>query len=351
MVKYAFAGVAAFYLVGCASGGGGNGGRGGLIAGTMYSSPATFSQEEFNKDQKKYSKTWTTYKGGGVDSYKKVVIPTYSLNLQTDMYTVAKNKLASLVNAGDGARSTLTFSVNFPWEKNQQVMQEIAGISYNRLKEKFKKTGVEVVEWSSVVAASDKASKYEKENFGTTPVVKGESFVSFSAPNVPRVVNTSIYAISSLSRDAEVSLFFPNFTVGFGYFGGETTPFTIAEGHGMSGTTFTPQVQVLSGSGFGYQSKWNAGGIALDKTAISNVPFVLKLDKEADSRTRAGEKEELMRNTVVGLSGAKSHEVKVSSAASIVYNLDVDSAKFKDAVLKELDAAEDLIVSRYKMEL
>lgn len=229
-------------------------------------------------------------------------------------------------------------------------MQEIAAASYARLVEKFKKSGVEVVEWATVKASNQKAVDFEKENFATTPVVKKDHSACVVAPGAFRVIESSPYALSSLSRDAEISVFFPNFGVGFGYFDGETTPATIQEGHGMAGVAFTPQVQVLSGSGFSYQSKWHGGVIALDNSAVNNTPFVKNLEKLTDSRQTASGAEETRRNAVSGLTGAASHEVKVSSSASMVYRLNIDAAKFKAAVLKELDAAEDIIVARYKAE-
>lgn len=139
--------------------------------------------------------------------------------------------------------------------------------------------------------------------------------------------------------------------LGYGYFDGDATPYTISEGHGMSGVTFTPQVQVLAGSGFSYQSKWNAGVMGLDKSPVSNSPFVNKMEKVRDSRQASGEAEESRRAVVSGLTGTASHDVKVSSSASLVYSLDIDAEKYKAAVLKELDAAEDIIVASYKAEL
>lgn len=349
MMKFVAAGAVALSLVGCASGG--SGGSGGGTGGTMFDSPTVFSPEEFKSNPEKYSKTWTRYVGGGVDSFKKITIPTYTLEVQTGMYKVGKNKVAALLANADGARSSLTMGVAFPWQEHEAMMQEIASASYARLKEKFKNAGVEVVDWSAVKAGNQKAADFEKENFATTPLMQNENSVSVVAPGAFRVVATSPYSLSSLSRDAEISVFFPNFGVGYGYFDGETTPLTIAEGHGMSGVSFTPQVQVLSGSGFSYQSKWNGGVIALDKSAISNTPFVKKLNKMDDSRGEAGKAEESRRSLVTGLTGAASHDVKVSSSASVVYKLDIDAAKFKAAVLKELDAAEDIVVARYKSEL
>ena len=350
MIKYVAAGMAALSLAGCATGGSGNAG-GGTSAGTQFASPKEFSPEEFNKNQEKYAKTWTKYLGGGVDSYKKIAIPTYTLEVQTSMYKVGKNKIAAVLANSDGARSTLTLAINLPIEKHEALMTEIAGISYNRLKDKFKKTGVQVVEWSEVLAASKKAAEYEKDNFTSTPIEKNEHFASFVAPGAFRKHGFSPYQVSALSRDAEIALFFPNFGIGYGYFDGATTPHTIAEAHGMAGVYFTPQVQVFMGSGVTYQSKWNAGGISLDYSAVSNTPFVTKLDKTADSRADASSAEENRRRLASAWTGAASHEVKVSSAASTVYNIQIDEMKFKEAVLKELDAAEDLIVTRYKSEL
>ncbi|MEN0060068.1 MAG: hypothetical protein AAGB31_14605, partial [Bdellovibrio sp.] len=133
IIKFAAAGVAALSLVGCASGGSGSA-SGGTSAGTQFASPKQFSPEEFNKNQEGYAKTWTKYQGGGVDSYKKIAIPTYTLEVQTSMYKVGKNKVAALLANADGARSTLTMSVNLPIERHEALMTEIAGISYTRLK-------------------------------------------------------------------------------------------------------------------------------------------------------------------------------------------------------------------------
>ena len=159
------------------------------------------------------------------------------------------------------------------------------------------------------------------------------------------------YALSSLSRETEVSLIFPKFGIGFGYFDGEKTPYTIIEGHGMTSVQFTPQVQILSGSGFNYQSKWNGGVIVLDNTLVANQPFVSKLVKEDDTRAVANNRGENTRGAVMGLTGAKSHEVTVSTSAALTYEVAVQPEEFKKIVLAELDAAENLIVQRYKTEL
>ncbi|MBX3023017.1 MAG: hypothetical protein KF799_15180 [Bdellovibrionales bacterium] len=342
-------------LAGCASTGSsgvaGAANQSGGNSVTQFSSPKPISADEFKQDPKKYAKSWTNYKGGGVDSFKKVTIPSYTLEFQTGVYQVNRNKMAALLGNSDGARSTLTMSVGFPWEVHQEMLKEVAATSAKRLKEKFQKAGVEVVEWETVKAGNEKAADFEKNRLANEPVLVNDHLVSIAAPGMARLKSGIwAFAASSLSRNAEVSLIFPNFGIGFGYFGGETTPHTITEGHDMTSVKFTPQAQVLTGSGFDYQSKWNTGNISLDYTAVSNDPFVKKMVKGGDSRAAAKESGEARRGLAMAMSGAQSHEVKVSTSAAVEYKLDIDPAKYKELILSQLDAAENLIVERYKNE-
>ncbi|MBX2988830.1 MAG: hypothetical protein KF802_13145 [Bdellovibrionaceae bacterium] len=348
MIKKTALMVSAMALAGCASGGSGGGTTSGS---TMFSSPEVISKESFEKDPKKYSKSWVSYKGGGVDSFKKVTIPSYTLEVRTDMQGRGYNKMAALLVKGDGAKSALFMNVSFPWEQHQAMLQEVATISYGRLKEKFKKAGAEVVEWSSVVSSNEKAADFNKERLSMTPVEKGENMVSLTANGQARLLpGMWVYAASSLSRDAEIALIFPNFGLGFGYFDGEDTPLTITEAHGMGSIKFTPQAQVLTGSGFGYQSKWHTGTMALDRTAVSNEPFVKKLVKGDDTREAANQRGEAKRGLTMALHGAQAHEVAVSTNANLQYQLEIDPVKYKAMLLSQLDAAEDLLVERYKNE-
>ena len=342
-------------IAGCASGGGNSGSSGAASAGgnalVQFSKPTEISQTEFAKDPKKYSKTWVDYNGGGVDSFKKVTIPSYTLEFQTYLQKVNSNKMAALLVKADGAKSALTMGVSFPWQEHQQMMQEIAAASYTRLKEKFKKSGVEVVEWNTVVASNKKAEAFNNERLSNEPVVTADSIVSVSAPGASRLKSGMWqFAASSLSRNAEVSLIFPNFGVGFGYFDGATTPYTVTEAHGMTGVQFTPQIQVYAGSGFSYQSKWDTGVMQLDRTAVANEPFCKKLTKAIDSRQAANESGEVRRSLAMATSGAQAHEVAVSTSARVNYNVEIEAAKYKEALMAQLDAAENLLIERYKNE-
>lgn len=351
-VKVSLLALAAVGMVGCASGGG-NSGHTGAENGFMHSSPKEFSKEEFSKNPKNYADDMVTYKGGGVDSYKKVTIPSYTLDIRKFMQTVTHNKMAALLAKSDGAKNELTLSVSFPVMQHEAMMRDIASVSYARLVEKFKKTGVEVIPWSEVKAKHKDAVKFEQEKMFDKPVVDSDSMVSFSAPGLLRPDSgvSMAYALSSLSRETEVSIILPKFGIGFGYFDGAKTPYTITEAHGMTSVQFTPQIQILSGSGFDYQSKWNGGGVILGNTLVANQAFVSKLVKEGDSRAAANERGEKTRGAVMGVTGAKSHEVTVSTSAALNYEVAIQPEEFKKLALAELDSAENLIVQRYKTEL
>lgn len=343
--------VLALALAGCASSGGSGaaGDSGSGTPTTMFSNPKEFSKDEFAKDSKGYAKNWVDYKGGGADSFKKITIPAYTIEFQKNIYKVDKSKMAAMFLKADGAKSELTMNVGLPVNSREQLLKDITATSYNRMKEKFKKAGVELVEWSEVKSQYPDAVAFEKDKLSLAPVVTTDSRVSFTSPGGARL-NSAFWAFaaSSLSRDSKISFIMPNFAVGYGYFGGEPTAQTITEKHDFAEIQFTPQVQVLAGSGFSYHSKWDSGVMVLKNTLVSNESFVKKLNKVNDSRQVAKEKGETARQSYASLTGAKDHEVQVSTTAAINYELGLDDEKFKTLVLAELDKAEDLVVERYK---
>lgn len=344
----------ALIISSCASsGGGGGGGSAGFggNAGTMFSEPTAFSVSEFQASSKAYAKKMVKYNGGGVDSFKKLTIPTYTLEIQKNVQAVSKNKVAALLAKADGAKSELTMNMSLPVDLHDAVLKEISQTSYNRLKGKFKSSGVEVVEWSDVKTKYPEAIEFEKEKTSMEPVVYTENMASYTAGGLGRLSRGMWqFKASSLSRDSEISIILPNFAIGYGYFGGEATSQTIKEANGMTDLQFTPQLQVYSGSGFSYQSKWDTGVVVLDKTLISNDVFVKKMSVVSDTREAAREAGEKARGAYMSLTGAKEYETRVSTRASINYELILDEAQFKKAILAELDKAENLIVERYKNE-
>lgn len=342
-----------FALSGCATGGGGSGGGGSEGAHPIaFSHPAEISQTEFKKNPDKYAKEWLNVVDDGMDEYKKITIPVYTVDFQTLMSKANQNKFSTAFVNEDGAANILNLAVVFPWEENRSLLQDITDTSYARLVEKFKKIGLEVVDWSSVKAKYEDAREFEKEKLNMEPVKKDGHMTSFAANGLGRIDSIFFSGPAiNLSREAEVGLVMARFGVGFGYFDGQETPFTIKEHHGSTGVTFTPQAQVYTGSGIITAAKYYGGRAMLDKTAVSNRAFSKGLSKWGDSRADADTLAQVAKGGVAGVTGTTNDQVKVSTRASVGYDLKVDAAKFKEAVLAELDKAEDLIVHRYKMEL
>lgn len=339
-------------ISGCASSGSGGGGGAGTAHAVSFSHPRVYSQTEFQADPDKYVKGWLNVVDDGMDEYKKVTIPVYTVDFQTLMAKANQNKLTTLLVKSDGSANILTLAVSFPWQENQALLQDITNTSYNRLVEKFKKAGLEVVPWSSIKEKSEEAREFEKEKLNTEAVKKDENMVSFSANGLGRI-DSIFYGsqAASVSRDQEVALIMAKFGVGFGYFDGEQTPASIAESHGSTAVMFTPQVQVFTGSGIQTSAKYYGGRAVIDKTATSDKAFSKGLVKETDNRADANYRADVIKGGVAGVNGTTNDKVAVSTRAAVIYNLQIDTAKFKEAVLAELDHVEDLIIHRYKMEL
>ncbi|KYG67231.1 hypothetical protein AZI86_09505 [Bdellovibrio bacteriovorus] len=335
-------------LNGCASGGASNGGSAGFggNATTMFSDPKGFSEEEFKKDSKSYAKSWSSV--GADIEFKKVTIPTCTVEFQRLVYDVNRSKLGALLK-GDGTKSELTMGVELPVDRYDKMLREITTASCNRLKEKFKKIGAEVVEWSEVKGKYPEAVSFEKDRLSADAAVANEMQISYAGEGFNRL-NRGMWAFgaSSLSREAELSIVLPNFGVGFGYFGGEATPYSITEKHDFAELQFTPQVQIYAGSGFSYHSKWDGGAMVLKSTMVDSGPFVKKLEIVDDSRAAAKKSGEQARGILMGATGAEVHETQVSTRGRVNYDMVLDEAKFKNMVLKELDQAENIVVERYR---
>lgn len=343
----------ALALNGCATGGGGNSDAGASnIHPTQYTSPAELSAAEKQADAKKYTKKWTAAKGGSFDAYKKITLPTYSIEFKTFVQKASQSAMTSMLVNADGAKNVLGMNVSLPWEENQAVMQEIVNTSYNRLKDKFKKAGLEVVEWQNVKSKYEDAAEFEKDKMKMDPITKTDGSVIITANGMGRL-DTLFWGskASSVSREAEMALAMPHFTVGFGYFDGTPTPQTINEAHGSTSIAFTPQIQVFSGSGMNCFAKYEGCSVTLDKTAVTNSPFAKKIAKESDSRGVANARAEALKTGVAGVNGTTNDKVTVSTRASLDYIVEMDPVKYKNAVLAQLDSVEDLLVERYKIEM
>lgn len=340
-------------LTGCATGGGGSGGGGSQGAHSVaFSHPAEISETEFKNNPDKYAKDWLNVVDDGMDEYKKVTIPVFTVDFQILLSKANQNKFTTAFVNEDGAANILNLAVVFPWEENKDLLQEITNTSYARLVEKFKKIGLEVVDWSSIKSKYEDAREFERDKLNMDPIKEEGHMASFAANGLGRI--DSIFfsgPATGVSREAEVALVMAKFGVGFGYFDGQETPYTVKESHGSTGVSFTPQAQVYTGSGIITAAKYYGGRAMLDKTAVSNKPFSKGLSKQGDSRADADTTAQVAKGGIAGVSGTTNDRVKVSTRASVDYNLKIDAAKFKEAVLAELDKAEDLIVHRYKMEL
>lgn len=347
------AGIIAFALAGCASTGSGGSGAGGSNAyPTSFSSPGELTVGEFKQNPEKYYKDWLVTRSGNMDSYKKVTLPAYTIEYKTFLQAANQNKLSALVGGGDGAKNVLSMNVSLPWEPHQALFQEITDASYARLKEKLRNMGLEVVEWSDVKAKSEDARAFEKDKLDMAGVKQDDGSVWVSAKGLGRM--DSIFwmgSACSASRDNDMTLLMPHYTVSFGYFGGQETPRTLKESHGTASIAFTPQVQIYSGSGLTAAAKYQGGKIVLDKTAVSNEAFASKIVNTADSRSAAKASGENARNLAAATHGTSAHGVSVSTRAGLSYDLQIEPAKFKAIVLGQLDAIEDMIILSYKKEL
>ncbi len=351
MKGYSLVIATAFALNGCASGGS-SAGSTSSVHPTSFSSPMEFSTVEMKSDPKKYVKKWTTSMGGSFDEYKKITIPAYSIEFKTFIQKAEQDKLATMFVNADGAKNILGMNISLPWEPNQALMQEIVNTSYARLKDKFKKAGLEVVEWQTVKAKYTDAAEFEKDKLKMDPVTAADGGVILTAKGLGRL--DSMFwggKASSVSREAEMTVAMPHFTVGFGYFGGAPTAQTIKEAHGSASIAFTPQIQIYSGSGMNCFAKYEGCRVTLDKTAVSNVPYAKKIVKAGDTRAVANATADHTRNAVAAANATTNDNVKVSSRASLNYTVEMEPTKYKQAVLAQLDAVEDLLVERYKIEM
>lgn len=157
---------------------------------------------------------------------------------------------------------------------------------------------------------------------------------------------------ASTSRNAEVVVVIPHFTVGFGYFGGEPTPHTVTEAHGPAKLQFTPQVQIYAGSGLRTSGKYEGGALALGKSAVTDQVYATRLEKFGDTKDAAKEHEEHARRLAAARHGTTTENIQgISSRAGAGYEVKMDPVKFKAAVLEQLNLVEDLVIARYKNEL
>lgn len=334
----------------CATGPKGGNGEVDTIYPTQFSSPAQINPAEAT--QLKYAKSWTRSVGGGFDDFKKVTIPAYTIQFVSSLKDVNQNKFAAAFDKSDGGKSILDMQVVLPVEQHLALLQEITNESHARLSEKLKKLGFEVVDWSSVKAASEDARDFEKNKLNMDPVHEKNGAVSVAAKGLGRL-DTIFWGASAASavRDSKTVLVIPNFTVGFGYFGGDDKPTTIKESHGAASLKFTPQIQVYSGSGVKVSGKYSGGDLGLSKTAVSDDVFATSIKKFNDSRGSAKDQEESARQAGALIHGTTANNIGVSSRAGLSYDIEINPAKFKAAVLAQLDLVENMIVERYKDEL
>lgn len=341
-------------LAGCASGGGGGGGgsNGGVHA-ISNSHPKEISVAEFRANPDKYAKSWLNVVDDGMDEYKKVTIPVYTIDFQTLMSQANQNKFTTAFVNTDGAANILNMAVAFPVEENLPLLKEITNASYARLVEKFKKAGLEVVDWQAMKSKFEGAREFEKDKLNMEPVKEEGHLTSIAANGLGRLDSAFFSGPAiNLSRKADTALVMAKFGVGFGYFGGKETANTIHESHGSTGMSFTPQAQVFEGSGILTAAKYYGGRAILDKTAVnSDVKFSTGLAKNGDTRADANNTAQYVKGGVAAARNTTNDKVSVSTRASVGFQMKIDPAKFKEAILAELDKAEDLIVHRYKMEL
>lgn len=282
----------------------------------MHSTPFSVSDhitaEEFKEDPNELARLWVSSVGQNLNTYKKITIPAYSLEFKSWIQGLNPSKFSKAKD--------FTLNVYLDLESQETLLKEITQISYLRIKEKFKKMGLELVEWSEVKNKSEEARRFETDYLNTQSVAKFSDTISITTDGAGRL-RSQLWnpGAAATSRESEITLVLMSFTVGFGYFNGTPTNFTFKSCLEESGLHFTPQVQIQAGSGFQYWALYEGGQVYLDRTAVLDGPFsknFTKLNQSTD-------------NTVFN------------------YSLQIEPQKYKEMVLRQLDIVEDLLIQKY----
>lgn len=226
-----------------------------------------------------------------------------------------------------------------PFGEHPKVFQEIADESCARLEKKISALGYTVVTGADLVAKSEKYAELQKEDFTKEPDIRDQyAYFGSTKTGVPKggrgfSVNM---AYGSISRNGGGIVAIPSFAIGFGGVKGSGDSVTSATGMTTSSTRTKYSPMILVHKDY-TTMPWFAGDMAgtfeVSKgLQDDSTPWMYNIVK-GDTSTNA-------------LSAVSSLMFGGRLEKTAYYTMEVDPVKMKEAILAQLDKAENEYVSQ-----
>lgn len=265
---------------------------------------------------------------------KVIAMPECSVSIsRSTQGTAYSNRFAN-----KGLSTTMVVLTPFG---NPAVYQSIADQSCERVKAKIEALGYKVITGDALAAKSEKYNDLQKEYFTKDVDVRDQyAFFGYSKTGVPKGgPGFSVgMGYASMSRNGNSLLVMPTFSVSFGSVAGSGDSVTDANGLTTSTTQakYSPLVVVRKESYIGWHAVPDfTGRFELSKEISSDsVPWMIDIVK-GDTKTDA-------------ISAVSSVLFGGRQQNTTYYTMSVDEEKMKEAILKQIDLAENDLVAQIK---
>lgn len=227
-----------------------------------------------------------------------------------------------------------------PLKEHEAVFQSIADESCDRFYKKLSALGYEVLVGPGLASKSEKYKELQKEQFTKEPDVRDQFiYVGSTKTGVPKGgMGFSVgMGYGSISRNVPTMLIQPQTMVRFGEVkGGGSAVSSTTSTHYSASTAYSPQVSLVRDYSvvpwMGYDVN---GRIELSKEYSDDSIAWLNTIKKGDTSTSA--------LSVVGNLFLGSRLEKTT-----YYTMDINPEKLKEAILAQLDKAEDDYISQIR---
>lgn len=232
-----------------------------------------------------------------------------------------------------------TMVVYTPFDDQKEAFQQIVDESCGRLEKKLASLGYTVLKGDELAKKSEKYAELKKEYFTNEPESR-EFLMHFGSSETGLPKGGRGWSVNmgygSMSREGNGIVVLPAMRVAFGTV--QTSGDSVTDSNGMTTSStsaqYIPEVVVRRESNMDWMGGDKMGSLNASEAKDATVPWLVTLEK-GDTKTSALS---VVGNLMLGS--------RVAQAT--YYKMKVDPAKMKQAILAQLDKAENDFIAQIK---
>lgn len=277
---------------------------------------------------------------GSLKDYKKMVVPTYMITLNTLEQKVGSHGLAARLA---GIKSALTLTVKIDPKPLEGILKEATDESHARFKKKLAAFGY-TIEDEKEAQKNEDVAEWFKDEIKASPAIEDKKIVVGSQGTYDGLKGCGF------TRDIQAACQIPNFVVSVGTFVDEAGPGTIKASHEGVDLFFQPEFKIQDMKMI-LNGKYVMGRVEMKNPMTS-------LSAISGTSEKTGDNSASRSNTsAVGLQFRKdmgresSTQMFSYSEAGKSFEFNPNPKEFKVALMAELDKIEDVVLEKYFEEL